>query len=115
MNGETFTLSPRELQRVTLVEQLVRGNLTCARAAELLALSPRHIKRLKSRYRQGSAAALVHVRPSPRRLPDRTRNRILTLARIRYAGFNDHHLREKLVEHEGFSLSREQRFLQVLS
>ena len=29
------------------------------------------------------------------------------MARTRYAGFNDHHLCEKLVEQEGFSLSRE--------
>jgi hypothetical protein len=35
------------------------------------------------------------------------RDRILHLARTRYAGFNDHHLCEKLVEQEGFSLSRE--------
>jgi hypothetical protein len=35
------------------------------------------------------------------------RDRILQLARTTYAGFNDHHLREKLVEHEGFSLGRE--------
>jgi hypothetical protein len=81
-----------------------------ARAAELLELSPRHIKRLKARYRQGSAAALAHVsrgRPSHRRLPERTRVSILALARTRYTGFNDHHLHDKLVEQEGFSLSRE--------
>jgi transposase len=110
MRQETFTLSQKELQRVTAISQCVQGNLTCARAAELLDLSPRHIKRLKSRYRQGSAAALAHVsrgRPSHRRLPERTRNRILALARTRYTGFNDHHLQEKLVETEGFSLSRE--------
>src|ERR1019366_5809334 len=46
-------------------------------------------------------------RPSHRRLPQRVRDRILQLARTTYAGFNDHHLREKLVEHEGFSLGRE--------
>ena len=110
MRQETFTLSQKELQRVTAISQCVQGNLTCARAAELLDLSPRHIKRLKSRYRQGSAAALAHVsrgRPSHRRLPERTRNRTLALARTRYTGFNDHHLQEKLVETEGFSLSRE--------
>jgi hypothetical protein len=33
--------------------------------------------------------------------------RIVQLARGTYAGFNDHHLCEKLVEREGFSLSRE--------
>jgi transposase len=110
MRQETFTLSQKELQRVTVISRCVQGNLTCARAAELLDLSPRHIKRLTSRYRQGSAEALAHVsrgRPSHRRLPERTRNRILALARSRYTGFNDHHLHEKLVEQEGFSLSRE--------
>lgn len=110
MRQETCTLSQKELQRVTVIAQCVQGNLTCARAAELLALSPRHIKRLKSRYRLGSAAALAHVsrgRPSRRRLPQRTRRRILALARTRYAGFNDHHLHQKLVETEALSLSRE--------
>ncbi|MGH9691795.1 MAG: helix-turn-helix domain-containing protein, partial [Candidatus Acidiferrales bacterium] len=79
-------MSQRELQRVTVISRCAQGNLICDRAAELLALSPRHVKRLKSRYRLGGAAAL---------------------ARTRYAGFNDHHLHEKLVETEGFSLSRE--------
>lgn len=110
MNRETFHLSQKELQRVAVISSCVQGTLTCARAAELLALTPRHVKRLKSRYRQGSAAALAHVsrgRPSPRRLPEPLRQRILLLARTRYAGFNDHHLCEKLVEVEGLSLGRE--------
>ncbi len=110
MNRETFRLSQKELQRVEVISRCVQGNLTCARAAELLDLSPRHVKRLKSRYRQGSAAALAHVsrgRPSPRRLPEPVRECILTLARTRYAGFNDHHLCEKLAAFEGLSLGRE--------
>lgn len=110
MRQETFTLSQKELQRVTVIARCVQGNLTCARAAELLDLSPRHVKRLKSRYRQGSAAALAHVsrgRPSHQRTPQATRNRILALARTRYTGFNDHHLHQKLVENEGLALSRE--------
>jgi hypothetical protein len=45
--------------------------------------------------------------PAPRRLPQRVRARILYLARTRYAGFNDHHLCEKLSEVEGLSLGRE--------
>ncbi len=103
-------MSQKELQRVAVISSCLKGNLACDRAAELLDLTPRHIKRLKARYRQGSAAALAHAsrgRPSHRRLPERVRARILQLARTRYAGFNDHHLCEKLVEREGFSLSRE--------
>jgi transposase len=110
MRQETFHLSQKELQRVAVISSCVKGELTCARAAELLDLTPRQIKRLKTRYRQGSAAALAHVsrgRASPRRLPERTRARILELARTRYAGFNDHHFCEKLCEVESLSIGRE--------
>jgi transposase len=110
MNAETFHLSQKELQRVAVISSCVKGTLACARAAELLAITPRQVKRLKLRYRQAGAAALAHAsrgRPSPRCLPDRLRARILHLARTRYAGFNDHHLCEKLNEVEGLSLGRE--------
>jgi transposase len=110
MSQETFRVSQKELQRVAVIASCVKGDLACARAAELLDLTPRQIKRLKARYRQGSAAALAHAgrgRPSHRRLPDTVRERIVRLARTTYAGFNDHHLCEKLVEREGLSLSRE--------
>jgi transposase len=103
-------LSQRELQRVAVLAACVRGDLACAKAAELMAVSLRHLKRLKRRYRQGGEAALAHAnrgRRSPRRLTDRVRARVLELARGRYAGFNDHHLTEKLTEVEGFTLSRE--------
>lgn len=110
MGQGTFALSQKELQRVAVISSCVKGDLACARAASLLNLTPRHVKRLKSRLRQGGEAALAHAsrgRPSPRRLPQRLRDRILQLARTTYAGFNDHHLCEKLVEQEGFSLGRE--------
>jgi len=110
MSQETFHLSQKELQRVAVIAACVKGEVACARAAELLDLTPRQIKRLKARYRQGSAAALAHAsrgRASHRRLPDTVRQKIVALARSRYAGFNDHHFCEKLVEREGFSLSRE--------
>src|SRR5713226_5824218 len=110
MRQETFTLSQRELQRVTVINACIKGGMACARAAGLLCLSVRQVKRLKRRMREDGEAALAHAnrgRPSPRRLPDAVRQRIVQLARGTYAGFNDHHLCEKLVERDGFSLSRE--------
>src|SRR5712691_8665958 len=110
MRQETFTLSAKELQRVAVISHCVKGDLACAGAAELLGLSPRQVKRLKSRYRQGGEAAMAHAsrgRPSPRRLSEPLRQSILHFARTRYRGFNDHHLCEKLTEVQGFSLSRE--------
>src|ERR1700686_5434448 len=110
MRQGTFALSQKELQRVAVISSCVKGNLACARAASLLELTPRHVKRLKPRLRQGGEAALAHAsrgRPSHRRLPQRVRDHILQMARTTYAGFNDHHLCEKLVEKEGLSLGRE--------
>src|ERR1700739_1709143 len=110
MRQETFTLSQKELQRVSVISACIKGEMACARAAALLCLSVRQIKRLKKRVREDGEAALAHAnrgRPSHRRLPDAVRRRIVQLARGTYAGFNDHHLCEKLVEREGFSLSRE--------
>src|SRR5216684_1546211 len=110
MNRETFALSQKELQRVAVISRCVKGELACARAAGLLCLSVRQIKRLKKRMREDGEAALAHAsrgRPSHRRLPQAVRERIVQLARGTYAGFNDHHLCEKLVECQGISLSRE--------
>lgn len=110
MRQETFPLSQKELQRVSVLSTCIKGDLACARAAELLCLSVRQVKRLKKRLREDGAAALAHAnrgRPSHRRLSDKTRQAVLRLARSTYAGFNDHHLAEKLTEVEGLRLSRE--------
>ena len=110
MRGRTFALSQKELQRVSVISSCVKGDMACARAAELLSLSVRQVKRLKKRFREQGEAALAHAnrgRPSPRRLPSRVRQAVVRLARTTYAGFNDHHLCEKLGEVEGLSLSRE--------
>src|SRR5512135_706258 len=79
---ETYTLSQKELQRVAVISSCVKGDLACARAASLLNLTPRHVKRLKSRLRQGGEAALAHAsrgRPSHRRLPRAREGEMLLL------------------------------------
>lgn len=81
-----------------------------AEAARLLELSVRHRRRLRRAYRLRGAAALAHGnrgRPSPRRLPDSLRQRIVRLARTTYATVNHQHLTELLREREGLRVSRQ--------
>jgi transposase len=109
MNRGRVTLSKREQQRAHVLVQVVEGHLTVPDAARLLSISFRHLRRLLAKVRQNGPAALAHGnrgRTSPRRLPEAIRTRVLTLARTRYAGANDHHLTELLREHEGLILSR---------
>jgi transposase len=109
MTRETITLTQQEQQRVHVITQVQHGALTAGAATQLLGLSLRHIRRLLARLRQQGLVALAHGnrgRPSPRRLSATLRTQVVTLARTRYAGVNDHHLTELLAEREGIRLSR---------
>jgi hypothetical protein len=63
MRGRTFALSQKELQRVSVISSCVKGDTACTRAAELLALSVRQVRRLAASRenvcgsRKGSSAA----------------------------------------------------------
>src|SRR5258707_12594050 len=108
MRGRTFALSQKELQRVSVISSCVKGDMACARAAELLSLSVRQGKRLKKRFREQGEAALAHAnrgRPSPRRLPSRVRQAAVRLARPTYARLHDPPPCEKTGQVEGLSLS----------
>ncbi len=62
-------MSQKELQRVTVIPQCAQGNLTCARAAEQLDVSPRHVKRLKARYRARQRSGPGTRQPRPTQPP----------------------------------------------
>ena len=118
MLRETITLTQKEQHRVHVLARVQHGILGAKEAASLLGLSLRHLRRLLARLCQQGLATLAHGnrgRPSPRRLSETVRTRVLTLARTRYAGVNDHHLTELLREREGLRLSRQtvQRLLRA--
>ncbi len=78
-------------------------------AAELMALSLRQVRRLRAAYREEGAGGLAHGnrgRPSSNALDARTAERVVALAKQRYAGVNQQHLTELLEEEEGIRLSR---------
>ena len=107
---DTIALTMREQQRVAVIERVFRGELTMAKAAMVLGVSERQSFRIKARIRKEGVRGVIHGnrgRRAPRKLPSKTHQRIVELARGRYRGFNDHHLTEKLTEAEGILVSRE--------
>src|SRR5436305_3889077 len=106
------TLSQKEMQRMRVIEKAVDGRLSVREAAGLLRRSERQVQRLKRRYRPDSVDWVRHGnRGKPRTwaLDRSLRQRVLALATAKYAGFNDSHLRQKLVENEGLTLSPGER------
>ena len=92
-----------------MIENAAHGRLTVSEAAELLQLSERQVKRLKVAYDPAGAKWVHHGnagREPANALTEPIRQKVIELARGRYAGFNDSHLHEKLTQVEGLELSR---------
>jgi transposase len=103
-------MSQRELSRLEVIQRVCRKTLTQRRAADLLALSVRQIKRLCRAYRREGAAALASKRrgrPSNHRLPEEVITRARGLLRERYHDFGPTLAREKLAEAHGLLLGVE--------
>jgi transposase len=115
MRGD-ITLNDREQRRLLILNKVNEGELTAAKAAQLLARSLRQVRRLLRRYRKRGAAALIHGnrgRPPVHVIKSRLRKRVVHLASTTYKGFNQQHFTELLAEREGIVLSRSsvRRFL----
>src|SRR6059036_2895344 len=108
--AETVPLTMGELDRLQVMSQLAERRLTRCRAAALLGLSERQIRRLYRAFVRdgaGSLASRRRGRPSNRRLAAATREQALALVRERYADFGPTFAHQKLTEVHDLVLSVE--------
>jgi transposase len=106
---EEVTLNKKEQRRLMILNKLEQGELKNREAAQLLCLSERHVKRLRSDYRMRGAEALAHSnrgRKPVHALCDEIRKSIVDLVQQKYMGFNQQHFTEMLIEREGIAVSR---------
>jgi transposase len=104
------TLTMQDEKRIEVIQRVFRGELTVGSAAVLLGISERQCYRIKGRVREHGAKGVIHGnrgRCCKRKVKEKTVSRVVALARGKYQGFNDHHLTDKLKEHEQIFLSRE--------
>jgi transposase len=91
-----------KIQEVML--RAIAKKITWWQAAEILGLSCRQMRRWKRRYEEHGYNGLFDHRwgrPSPKRVPLQTVERVLTLYREQYFDFNVRHFHEKLkAEHD---------------
>jgi transposase len=102
-------LSQKQLQRIVVIENAVAGRVSVREAAEALGRSVRQVKRLKQRFDRSDPRWVLHGsrgRAPANRTPEQLRQRMVELARGKYAGFNDTHLCEKLAREEAIVVSR---------
>jgi hypothetical protein len=82
--------------------------ITWFEAAEILGMSDRHLRRYREQYERAGVDGVLdrrRCRPSEKRVPLETVERVLGLYRERYFDFNVRHFHEKLRQEHGIQLS----------
>src|SRR5499426_288354 len=109
MKGWELRVNQRELQRMHVVRLTLEGRQSVGRAAKLLGISGRQIKRLRRKIKEQGVEGLVHGnrgKAAWNQTGAAKKQKIIRLAQGRYRGLNDTHLTEKLNEKEQISVSR---------
>jgi transposase len=111
MAGKGIIMATQEeLKRLHVIEKVREGGLRQVKAAELLSLSSRHIRRMVKRVQKEGPRGIVHRsrgRPSNRKLPDQLKEKVIELYRRSYKDFGPTLACEKLLERDGVSISDE--------
>jgi transposase len=109
-SGGVFTMNQKELNRHDVIARVCKRELKQSKAAQMLGISPRQIKRLCHHYRKQGVLSLVSKRrgkPSNNRIPEAIRQQIIGVAKKKYSDFGPTFMAEKLLEHEKITISKE--------
>lgn len=94
-------MSQKNIKRLDVLSRLLRKEMNGTRAADLLDISVRQIRRLKGIVERGGVKALIHgntSKQSNRRIPEKEHSKIISLLHKHYADFKPTFASEKLAE-----------------
>jgi len=98
----------KAVTRKEVILKAIEGKLSWLHAADILGITPRHIRRLKKAYEYGGWGGLRDHRAGilhRKRLPPGTIRELLRLRRERYADFSIRHFYDFATEKHGLKLS----------
>src|SRR3989344_9535995 len=97
-------LTSKEQERFNVLNTLIKGGMTNAKAATVLRLSLRQVKRLKKKMREKGVSAVIHQlkgRGGNNHIDLSIKEKALSLVKEKYPDFNPTFASEKLAEHQG--------------
>jgi len=98
---DIIAMSQKELKRLSIIHKVIDKELTQIGASGMLNLSGRQIRRIVNRITQEGDKGIIHRsrgRPSNRKIPSKTKDKILNLCKTRYKDSNPTFASEKLIE-----------------
>jgi transposase len=107
-----FSYPKAAVERAMKVQEVMlramARKITWFQAAEILGMSDRHLRRCREQYERAGVDGILdrrRCRPSEKRVPLETVERVLALYRDKYFDFNVRHFHEKLTQEHGITLS----------
>ncbi len=110
MNKDIITMRLTEIDRLKIINKVLSEDITQVKAAEILAISDRHLRRIIRRIKEQGDRGIIHKsrgKPSSRRISQDEENNIARAIEKRYTGFGPTLACEKLLEHDGIKVSKE--------
>lgn len=110
MRKDNITMSRKELRRLPIIHKTMDKRMTQVKAAEMLDISDRQIRRIVSKIKAGGDPAIVHGnrgKESPFKLPEQCAEKIMGIVEKRYYDFGPTFAAEKLLECEKIKISKE--------
>lgn len=107
---ELITMSQKELSRYDIISKCLDGHLDTPAAAKMIKVTPRQIRRMKSKVRKFGARGLVHGnrgKPSNRSIPMEIIGQAKYYLKKYYSDFKPTFASEKLLENHQIKLSGE--------
>jgi len=115
MKGQII-MSSKEIDRVTVLEKLIRKEIKQKTAARVLGLSTRQVRRIKQKYKRLGASSLVHANRGKvpnNKVADKEIERVTKIIKDQYSDFGPTLAHEKLVENHVVTFSVE-RLRQIM-
>lgn len=110
MRKDIVTMSKKELKRLPVIHKAMEKRLTQIKAAEILDLSDRQIRRIIEKIKKGGDQAIVHGnrgKSSPFKLPEEKAGEIRSIVEKRYHDFGPTFAAEKLWESDEIKIGKE--------
>jgi len=107
---EHITMSIKETERISILEKLKQKEMKQKKAAHILGVSVRQVRRLLKAYRREGAQGIIHQLrgiPSNNQADQKALDVAISIIKDRYADFSVTLAHEKLQKYHGFLYSRE--------
>ncbi|MBU1598961.1 ISNCY family transposase [bacterium] len=107
---DIFRMSKKEWARLKVVEKVIEKQMTQGKAASILSLSERQVRRIAKRVRVEGMAGITHHlrnRPSPKKIPEQLKEKAISLYQETYSDFGPTLFQEKLLERDGIKINKE--------